>query len=158
VTSGLATAYWLLGVLGTGVARLRYGRFILAAIAAVLGVGLDFLLEPVAYHIKGYWQWHTEPSQGYYGVPWSNFAAWLVSALVMNGLVSWATGGGKGLRWRWLPVWLYGMNVFMFGVVNVMHGFWVPGAIMVVLLGVLGFGFIRRGVKMGQSPTNLSHT
>jgi Mg2+ and Co2+ transporter CorA len=29
------------------------------------------------------------------------------------------------------------MNVFMFGVVNVMHGFWVAGAIMVVLLGML---------------------
>lgn len=108
-------------------------------LGAALAVGLDLLLEPVAYHVKGYWEWQAPPSQGYYGVPWSNFAAWLVAALVMNWLVSRAIGSAKGLRWRWLPVWLYGMNVFMFGVVNVMHGFWVPGAIMAVLLGALGF-------------------
>lgn len=112
-------------------------------LGAVLAVGLDLLLEPVAYHVKGYWQWQAPPSQGYYGVPWSNFAAWLVAALVMNWLVSRATGDAKGLRWRWLPVWLYGMNVFMFGVVNVAHGFWVPGAIMALLLSALGF-FGRR--------------
>jgi hypothetical protein len=58
----------------------------------------------------------------------------------MNWLVSRAVGGTGKLAWGWLPVWLYGMNVVMFGVVNVMHGFWVPGAIMVVLLALLAVG------------------
>lgn len=154
VVGGLFAARWLLS-------RLDFGQrspWASNLLGAGLAVGLDLLLEPVAYHVKGYWQWQTSPSQDYYGVPWSNFAAWLVAVLVMNWLVSRATRGAKGLKWRWLPVWLYGMNVFMFGVVNVMHGFWVPGAIMGVLLGALGLAARRRGVQVGQSPTSLSHT
>jgi putative membrane protein len=118
-------------------------------LGAVLAVGLDLLLEPVAYHVKDYWEWEAPVTEGYYGVPWSNFATWFVAALGMNWLVSRTTDRGRKLAWGWLPVWLYGMNVFMFGVVNVMHGFWVPGAIMVVLLAVL-WGLGGRKQRIGS--------
>lgn len=113
-------------------------------LGAVLAVGLDLLLEPVAYHVKRYWEWQTPLAEGYYGVPWSNFATWFVAALLMNLLVSLATRGSRTLEWSWLPVFLYGMNVFMFGVVNVMHGFWVAGAVMCVLLTGVSVFAIRR--------------
>ena len=140
VVGGLFAARWLLTRANVGQGNPWYANLL----GAGLAVGLDLLLEPVAYHVKDYWQWQTPPSQGYYGVPWSNFASWFVAAFVMNWLLSRATRGARGLRWRGLPVWLYGMNVFMFGVVNVMHGFWVPGAIMAVLLVVLGSASARR--------------
>lgn len=141
VVGGLFTARYIVAY----VKPARGGLWPAVLLGAVLAVGLDLLLEPVAYHVKGYWEWQTPPSEGYYGVPWSNFATWLIAALGMNWLVSRVTGGAGKLAWGWLPVWLYGMNVFMFGVVNVMHGFWVPGMIMAFLLGVLwSSGAVRR--------------
>ena len=140
VVGGLFSARWLLARISVG-PHSPWGANLLGA---GLAVCLDLLLEPVAYHVKGYWEWLAPPSEGYYGVPWSNFATWLVATLVMNWLVSRATRGVQRLRWRWLPVWLYGMNVFMFGVVNMMHGFWVPGVVMFLLLTVLGSTAARR--------------
>jgi putative membrane protein len=104
-------------------------------LGALLAVGLDLLLEPVAYQVKGYWVW-LEGGPGYYGVPWSNFATWFVAALVMNLLVS-ATLPRKQVLWGWVPVALYTMNVILFGVVNVAHGFWLPGVIGIALLALL---------------------
>lgn len=105
-------------------------------VGAGLAVGLDLLLEPVAYHVKGYWEWLGEGG-GYYGVPWVNFAAWLVAALVMGGLAGAILGRRQTLRWGWVPVALYAMNVLLFGVVNVAHGFWAAGVIGLGLLAVL---------------------
>ncbi|MDQ3705472.1 MAG: carotenoid biosynthesis protein [Chloroflexota bacterium] len=140
VVGGLFSARWLLSYV-----KARQPRFWpTVLLGAVLAVGLDLLLEPVAYNVKHYWEWQAPESEGYYGVPWSNFATWFVAALGMNWLVSRATAGTLKLAWTWLPVWLYGMNVFMFGVVNVMHGFWVPGAVMAALLTLLLVTSVRQ--------------
>ena len=53
----------------------------LSLLGALFAVGLDLLLEPVAYHVKGYWQW-LAGSGGYYDIPWSNFVAWFVAAAI----------------------------------------------------------------------------
>jgi len=53
------------------------------ALGALLAVGFDFLLEPVAYHVKGFWLWRGEDG-GYYGVPWVNFIAWFAIAFLLN--------------------------------------------------------------------------
>ncbi len=100
---------------------------------AALAVGLDLLLEPVAYHVKGYWQWLGEAG-GYYGVPWANFGAWFIAALVMGWLGGAFLGRGQAVRWLWVPVTLYSMNIILFGIVNLAHGFWTPGVIGLVLL------------------------
>jgi putative membrane protein len=139
VVGGLFTARWVLSYACMASAN----PWPAILVGAVLAVGLDLLLEPVAYHIKHYWEWQSPLSEGYYGVPWSNFATWFVAALGMNWLVSKTAGSASKPTWGWLPVWLYGMNVFMFGVVNVMHGFWVPGVVMAVLLAVLWLGGAR---------------
>lgn len=149
VVSGLFTAQRML---------LRYvnaakptSAWQVALLGALLAVGLDLLLEPVAYHVKNYWVWLTPTNEGYYGVPWSNFATWFVAALLMNAGVSASLSRvreRKVVRWGWLPVALFAMNVFMFGVVNLAHGFWVPGAVMVGLLG--GLWLFR--ARMPRSP------
>ncbi|HYO49457.1 MAG TPA: carotenoid biosynthesis protein, partial [Chloroflexia bacterium] len=84
VVSGLVTARLMLRI---GRPHSIAAIVTTSALGAALAVGLDLLLEPVAYHVKRYWLWD-DVSGGYYGVPWSNFATWFVAALVMNVLVS----------------------------------------------------------------------
>ncbi|MEO6457150.1 MAG: carotenoid biosynthesis protein [Chloroflexia bacterium] len=136
VVSGLFTAQQLLS-------RLAPKGWIIGLLGATLAVGLDLLLEPVAYHIKGYWQW-LEPSGSYYGVPWSNFATWFVAAFLMNLGVYSLLGQHPNLKWNWLPSALYGMNVVMFGLVNLTHGFWVAGTVALVLIGVMAVSLLKR--------------
>ena len=131
VVSGLATAAWLLrGRLGAG------SIWLVSAVGAALAVGLDFLLEPVAFHVKRYWEWLGDGG-GYYGVPWSNFATWFVAVLVLNMLVSLRIDWRGKTKWAWVPVALYTMNVIMFGIVGLAHGFWWSGVIGVGLSVVL---------------------
>lgn len=141
---------WLLIVVGglfTARLVLRPFRIYSGALAivagAVLAVGLDLLLEPVAYHVKKYWLWEGG-AQGYYGVPWSNFTAWFAVALVLGFILSAFTRSDRPLLWSWLPITLYCMNVVMFGLVNVAHGFWVAGLIGAVILGVLLIPLMNR--------------
>src|SRR4051794_21858160 len=139
IVAGLFTAQWLL---------VRRLSAVVCVAGAVLAVGLDLLLEPVAYHVKDYWQWLADPGGGYYGVPWSNFAAWFLAALVMNGLVA-AVLRRAPLRWLWVPPVLYAMNVALFGIVNVAHGMWVPGLVGVGLLALQWWGWKRSAREPG---------
>ena len=121
----------------------------LAAVGgAILAVGLDFLLEPVAYRVEGYWLW--QETGGYYGVPWSNFLTWFIATLLMNLVVGQIINLDRHLRWGWIPVSLYAMNVIMFGIVNLTHGFWWSGAIGLVLLG--GLWLLRRAPSTLPAP------
>jgi putative membrane protein len=135
---------WLLTVVGglfTAKRALRTSTlWVTCALGAALVVGLDFLLEPVAYHVKGYWHWHE--GGGYYGVPWSNFIAWFAISLLLNTLMSQALDLKGRLSWAWVPVAIYVMNVVMFGIVNLTHGFWWSGAIGLLLLS--GLWLMRR--------------
>jgi putative membrane protein len=118
------------------------GLLRVSVVGALLVVGMDLLLEPVAYHVKGYWEW-LEPGAGYYGVPWSNFAAWFVAALLMSLLAGFALKIGS-VRWGWVPLALYIMNVVLFGVVNLAHGLWLPGVIAIALVGIVRLLTSRR--------------
>ncbi len=121
--------------------RLR-SAWALLLIAASLAVALDSLLEPIAFHVKGYWVWLGGGS--YYGVPASNFAAWFVVALLLCTLVMYLLPSSGPSRWTWVPSALYALNVGMFGLVNLSHGFWVPPLIGLLLLLLLFTPRVRR--------------
>ena len=54
-------------------------------------------------------------------------------------LVVVATLGLTGrLKWAWMPVALFVINVALFAVVNVAHGYWIPGIVGLVLVGLVG--------------------
>ncbi|MFL5731568.1 MAG: carotenoid biosynthesis protein [Chloroflexia bacterium] len=109
-------------------------RLLLVTVGALLATGLDLLLEPVAYRVKGYWQW-LEPTAPYYGVPWSNFAAWFAAALLLNALViSLLSPTSTATRYPWLPSALYTMNIALFAVVALAHALWLPALIGLFLL------------------------
>jgi putative membrane protein len=138
---GFAWLFIVMSGLFTAAATLR--RFLgrnpgwpaVALTGAVLAVGLDLLLEPVAYRVKGYWQW-LEPGAAYYGVPWTNFLAWFLAALIMNALVL-ALLRHRPAHLAWVPLALYIMNGALFGVVDLAHRLWVPSLIGLLLLIVV---------------------
>jgi putative membrane protein len=139
VVSSFCTARWLLGSRAGTAARVTAG---LPILGAFLAVALDMLIEPVAYHVKGYWVWLA--SDGYYGIPWSNFVTWLVAAFAMLLAMVALLKPEKRPRWEWLPIALFGMNVVLFGVVNVAHGYWLPGVEALLLCGAMGVRWARR--------------
>ncbi|GAC1621948.1 MAG: carotenoid biosynthesis protein [Ktedonobacteraceae bacterium] len=109
--------------------------------AAVCATLLDLELEPVAFHLQHYWTWLAPGAVNYYGVPLVNFAAWFVVALVLSclvgGLLSAAvsyqniTSFSTRLPLN-VPTWLYFANVFMFGLVDLTHGYYIAVGIAVV--------------------------
>ncbi len=60
--------------------RLRLAPWVAVVCAAGLTTATDLVINPLAANILGYWSW----SRGgaYYGIPFSNFAGWFVTALV----------------------------------------------------------------------------
>jgi putative membrane protein len=132
IVSGLFTARRFF----SGSVKSARNTLALALGGATLAVVLDLLLEPVAYHVKSYWQWI--PGDGaYYGIPVSNFVAWFVAALLLNLLLASVWKRQSAVFLPWLPIALFVMNVIMFGIVDVAHGFWIAGVIgLVTLLGL----------------------
>ncbi|WP_051239880.1 carotenoid biosynthesis protein [Pontibacillus halophilus] len=58
----------------------RYIVFLL--LGGFMAVGIDLILDPVAYQIKEYWIW--EESGIYYDIPLSNFTGWFFLAVVFQ--------------------------------------------------------------------------
>jgi len=145
VPAAIGFAWLLIVVSGLYTARrlIAGARPVVVAIAgALLAVGLDLLLEPVAFHVKNYWQW-APGAGGYYGIPWSNFGTWLVAAFALNLLAGRLTRWRGPRRWTWLPPVLYAMNLAMFGTVNLAHGYWASGVVGLALMALVWLG-VRR--------------
>lgn len=130
IVSGLLTAR-----------RLTQSVLVLATLGAVLAVVLDLLLEPVAFHVKGYWQWFPVDG-GYYGIPLSNFAAWFLAALALNMPLASLWQRRHIPTWTWLPTTLFVMNVVMFGLVDLAHGFGI--STLIGLLALVGLALYRK--------------
>ncbi|MBU6146361.1 MAG: carotenoid biosynthesis protein [Paenibacillaceae bacterium] len=57
-------------------------RWSFASSVALLAVGFDLLLDPVAV-ARRFWQWYDVGAFAWYGVPWTNFVGWFVTAWVI---------------------------------------------------------------------------
>ncbi|GAC1391704.1 MAG: carotenoid biosynthesis protein [Ktedonobacteraceae bacterium] len=113
-----------------------------ALLGATLATLLDLEVEPVAAHLEHYWQWLAPGRINYYGVPLTNFAAWFVVTFVLLLLVD------TVLFHRYIPTMsssklivllprlLFGTSLFMFGLVDVTHGYY-GGAFLGILAGLI---------------------
>ncbi len=128
-----------------------------ALLGATLATLLDLEIEPVAAHIEHYWEWLAPGYVNYYGVPLANFAAWFFVAFVLLLLVD-----SVVFRLAPLPILpvlatptlklititprlLFGASLFMFGLVNLTHGYY--GATLLGILAALivsGLLFMKR--------------
>jgi len=113
----------------------------------------DLLMEPVAFHVQGYWLWSDGFMSGYYGVPLTNFVAWVVTAFVMITILSRITGVAhtklslepQTLRYTFIPPLLFMMNLVLFTAVNLSQKFFLAGSIGVVV-GISCAYFLLRGL------------
>ena len=121
-----------------------------ALLGASLATLLDMAIEPTAAHVVHYWEWSPPGSIGYYGVPFANFVAWFLVTFVLLLLA------GRYLRKSVLssrsrtihlaafaPRFLFGTSLFMFGLVDLTHGYYI-GTFMTLLAGCLLFAFTAK--------------
>lgn len=59
--------------------RLRLPAWGAAAFAALLTTAIDLVIDPLAANRLGYWAWFHRGA--YYGIPFTNFVGWFVTAL-----------------------------------------------------------------------------
>ncbi|WP_042202371.1 carotenoid biosynthesis protein [Paenibacillus camerounensis] len=97
---------------------------------------LDLVLDPVA-HARGFWTWGD--GGGFYGVPWSNFAGWLIAGSLLSFFVPAVRISPKTVR---LGTRLYQAVLMMFGLVGLREG--LPLCIIIAGIGaVLAEGSLR---------------
>jgi len=108
----------------------RRARSALVRLPAVIGavVAVDLVLDPAAVAL-GFWVYE---SGSYYGVPWLNFAGWVLSATVATVLVDAAFDRPALLdRVRSCPFVLDDLVSFvlLWGAVNAFYRAWIPVAV-----------------------------
>ena len=110
-------------------------------ISALLATLLALVLEPVAFHIERYRIWVAPGNLAFYGVPLMNFVAWFVVSLVLLSLVNVILLGAIAFLDLTtfssrlplnVPTWLYFAIVFMFGLVDLTHGYYIGVGVAVV--------------------------
>lgn len=116
--------------------RLNIWRVLLGALLATL---LDVEIEPVAAHLEHYWEWLVPGPINYYDVPLINFLAWFVVAclllVLVDGIFPKITEYSSRLV-NVAPRLLFGANLFMFGLVDLTHGYY-GSVVFGVLAGII---------------------
>lgn len=132
------------GVIYGLTARLQ-GKVPKIFLGPLLAILLDLLLEPVAFHLEHYWNWLSPGIFNYYGVPISNVIAWFVLSFlllivinffVLHAIVLIDTTSFAGRLPHRIAALLYGANVFMFGLIDLTHGYYL-GVLFAVIAGFL---------------------
>lgn len=112
-----------------------------ALLGATLATLLDLEIEPVAFHLEHYWDWSAPGTINYYGVPLANFIAWFIIALLLLLCVGAIFRHAHTLKFGpsrlalWMPRILFAASLFMFGLVDLTHGYY--GAIISGMLAGL---------------------
>jgi putative membrane protein len=125
-----------------------------ALLGAVMATLLDLAIEPVATYIERYWIWTNPGRLNYYGVPLANFLAWFSLALILLFLVDlcfarprYLPAKGRGKTRHALPFllpgWLFAASLFMFGIVDLTHGYFL-GSLCALLGGIFCWLLSRR--------------
>jgi len=115
-----------------------------ALLGAALATLLDLAIEPVAFHLERYWEWLAPGPINYYAVPLVNFVAWFVVAFCLLLLIDavlfhvYRPSFSSIRLIALVPRLLYGTSLFMFGLVDLTHGYY--GATLFALLAGLMVG------------------
>lgn len=96
----------------------RFNRVLVAALGACWMVAIDLVIDPLAAGPLAYWVW--DHAHGYYGVPFSNFFGWWITAFVI--LLFYATPSSKSVA-----VLRIGLStVLFFTILALVHRMWIP--------------------------------
>lgn len=148
VTIGAA---WL-AVIGSSfaVARLFSFKYRTLLLVPVLTVWLDMAIDPVAAHVKGYWEWAN--GGFYYDIPTQNFIGWFGLSLIFAWFLDRYEVETKPmflLHGRYLFVMLHAL----FGVTAVNAGLYGIGVLSVVTAGLVfvSMRFVERRNRHDRS-------
>jgi putative membrane protein len=100
---------------------------------------MDVVLDPGAVAL-GFWTY--DPAGPFYGVPWSNYAGWVVSATVAVGLLDWGYDRRRLLaRLDDCEFMLDDLVSFviLWGGINAWFGNWLP----VAVAALFGLGLLK---------------
>lgn len=112
----------------------KAGRLTGAAVCALWMVAIDLVIDPLAAGPLGYWTW-VHP-HGYYGVPWSNFAGWWMTAFLLFLIYPAPEKAAK-------PVLRVGFStILFFTVLSMVYRMWLP-VVAGLLLALLHLFFAR---------------
>ena len=111
------------------VGALRLGKAAKLALGAVWMTAIDLVIDPLAAGPLDYWKW--AHAGAYYGIPWTNFAGWLLVsfvALAVAGNTQGAIAGNtqtpnRGARTIGLSI------VAFFALTALANGLYIPAAI-----------------------------
>lgn len=99
-------------------AALPLNRVGAAAVGASLMVVIDLVIDPLAAGPLAYWIW--DHPHGYYGVPWSNFGGWWITAFALLLLYPAPVKQATAV----LRVGL--STVLFFTILALVHQMWIP--------------------------------
>ncbi|MGD7043930.1 carotenoid biosynthesis protein [Jeotgalibacillus proteolyticus] len=108
-----------------------------AVITSSLAVGMDLIIDPVAFVVKEYWVW--ENTGPYYGIPNQNFIGWFsVSFGIQILLYIWLTvkKGKSDSLWSTRMKWLYAMMIAMFVVTSLVAGLYLAVGVTLAAITV----------------------
>lgn len=141
---------WILIVLGAygciTITSRRNFSFTNALLGAFLATLLDLEIEPVAFHLEHYWNWFAPGAINYYAIPLVNFVAWFVIALLFLLCVGAIFRRAHVHKFNptrlavLMPRILFVASLFMFGLVDLTHGYYgatLPGVIAGLILWLL---------------------
>ncbi|WP_113926850.1 carotenoid biosynthesis protein [Bacillus sp. P14.5] len=122
---------------------------------AVFTVGMDLIIDPVAFHVKQYWIWDDGLSF-YYGVPLQNFSGWFLLALFFHLIIyivlrlqnKWPEEM-SGYRSRRI-VLLYVLVSGMFMLLGVLNGLWLASFLALVFILAAGFVYYGSTAEKGD--------
>lgn len=111
----------------------------LMAIAPLLVLLYDVLLEPFATEVMQYWRWID--SGPLHGVPTANYVAWYITALALSALTLVLVGRqiADARAMPRLPLLLYGLNLLLVTLVDLAYGYVVAGIAGVTMLVLCGW-------------------
>jgi len=98
-------------------------------VSAFIILGVDFLLEPFASSVNGFWLWESSI------IPFQNYMSWFIAGLlfsyILNRLVIWNRTVFENISFITIPAILISVNILQFAIVNVVSGY-----LLVTLIGL----------------------
>jgi putative membrane protein len=113
-------------------------RFLMFIVSSLVAVLTDFNLEPVASLVKLYWIWF-DPGIGYLGIPGVNFFGWWMVSFMILYLADRLLPEKFAMNqapWASYAI-LVSIN-FLFAVINLRAGFYLPVFVALNTFGLLG--------------------
>jgi putative membrane protein len=101
--------------------RFRLRPWLASACAALLTTATDLVIDPLAANRLGYWKW----AHGgvYYGVPFTNFVGWFITALLASRIL-----GSRGRTNFWAA--FVGTAIILFFALNALAHSLIPVALV----------------------------